>query len=347
MDRLEVLLARRHERAGQQLREALDDAAHHLAHTVLDEARVAMGLLDHRALVRALHQLVDLRAHRALDDLQQVLGLDDLDALLGAADMQRAEAALVVRGDGDVFEDALDLVVVEAVVGQALAGGAGDELLRTGARGHALRRDADDAARAALAGHRAAEQGVELLRLDARQGGGLVLGEARLDRDLGAPRVLTLANEFGDVLGELLGAEGRLAEDDLADGVVDHLLEARHVRSLLLRAEVDKAVQARVEELLTGVAAQADDLLHAGDTHARERDMDGRALRLDVGHRGSKFHGHEDRPLPCLPNVWYHLPQSRLKCPLRLSPLTVDTASNASEACTCPERWSSCEERGS
>src|SRR4051795_9082053 len=325
MDRLEVLLARRHERAGQQLREALDDAAHHLAHTGLDEARVAMGLLDDGALVRALHELVDLRAHRALDDLQQVLGLDDLDALLGAADVQRAEAALVVRGDGDVFEDALDLVVVEAVVDQALACGAGDELLRAWARGHALRRDADQAARAALAGHRAAEQRVQLLGLDARQRRGLVLGVARLDRDLGAARVLALAHELGDVLRELLGAEGRLAQDDLADRVVDDLFEARHVRALLLGAEVDEAVQARVEELLAGVAAQADDLLHAGDTHARERDVDGRALRLDVGHRGSKFHGHEDRPLPSFPDVWYHLPQSRLKCPLRPSPLTVDT----------------------
>ena len=33
----------------RRAREALDDAADHLAHAVLDEARAAVGLLDHRA----------------------------------------------------------------------------------------------------------------------------------------------------------------------------------------------------------------------------------------------------------------------------------------------------------
>ena len=131
--------------------EALDDAADHLAHAVLDEARAAVRLLDDRALVGALHQLVDLARHRALDDRQQVCGLDLVVAALGAADVQRAEAALVVRGDGDGLEDPLDLVVVEALAGEALARGAGDELLRARARGHALRGDADEPARAALA----------------------------------------------------------------------------------------------------------------------------------------------------------------------------------------------------
>ena len=93
----------------EQLAERLDDAAHHLAHAVLDEARPAVGLLDHRALVGALHQLVDLRRHRALDDGQQRLGVDVVVALLGAADVERAQAALVVGGDGHRVEDALDL----------------------------------------------------------------------------------------------------------------------------------------------------------------------------------------------------------------------------------------------
>ena len=72
-------------------------------------------------------------------------------AALGAADVQRAEAALVVGRDGDVLEDALDLVVGEAVGEQPLARAAGDELLRARARGHALRGDADEPARAGLA----------------------------------------------------------------------------------------------------------------------------------------------------------------------------------------------------
>ena len=51
-----------------EVAEALDDAADHLAHAVLDEARAAVRLLDDGALVGALHQLVDLRRHRVLDD---------------------------------------------------------------------------------------------------------------------------------------------------------------------------------------------------------------------------------------------------------------------------------------
>ena len=78
----------------------------------------------------------------------------------------------------------------------------------------------------------------------------LVLGVARGDRDLGAQRVLALAHELGDALRERLGPEAALAEDDLADRVVDDLLEARHVRALLLRAEVDEALEPRREELL-------------------------------------------------------------------------------------------------
>ena len=42
-------------------------------------------------------------------------------AVLGAADVERAEPALVVGRDGHVVEDALDLVVAEAVGLEALA----------------------------------------------------------------------------------------------------------------------------------------------------------------------------------------------------------------------------------
>jgi hypothetical protein len=85
--------------------------------------------------------------------------------------------------------------------------------------------------------------------------------------DLGARGVLPVADLLGDVLGQRLGPEGRLAEHDLADHVVDDLLEARHVRALLARAEVDEAVQARGEELLLVARADADDLLDIRNAH--------------------------------------------------------------------------------
>ena len=146
VDRLEVLLARRDERVVAQLGQPLDDAADHLAHAVLDEARPAVGLLDHRALVGALHQLVDLRRHRVLDDRQQPLGVDVGVAVLRAADVQRAEPALVVRRDRHGLEDPLDLALAEAVREQPLARARLHERLRARAGGHALRGHADRAA---------------------------------------------------------------------------------------------------------------------------------------------------------------------------------------------------------
>src|SRR2546423_2509728 len=54
VDRLEVLLAGRHEVLVGELAVVVDDAANHLAHAVLYEPRAAVVLLDDRALVRAL-----------------------------------------------------------------------------------------------------------------------------------------------------------------------------------------------------------------------------------------------------------------------------------------------------
>ena len=70
VDRLEVLLAGEDEAAVAELREGLGHAPDHLANAVLDESGIEVGLLDHGHLVRALHELVDLRAHRLLDDVQ-------------------------------------------------------------------------------------------------------------------------------------------------------------------------------------------------------------------------------------------------------------------------------------
>ena len=80
------------------------------------------------------------------------------------------------------------------------------------------------------------------------------------------------------MLGERLRAERRLAEHDLADRLVDDLVEARHVRALLIAAEIDEAVQPREEQLV----ADAHDLLDAGHAHAREPDRDAGRARLDV-----------------------------------------------------------------
>jgi hypothetical protein len=196
--------------------------------------------------------------------------------------VQRAEAALVVGRDGDALEDPPDLVVGEAVLVQALARRAHDELLRARAGGHALGRDADHPARAVLGRHGRAEQRVDLLREDAGGRGGLVLGVARRDGHLGAGRALALAHELGDALRERLGLERRLAEDDLADDLVDDLLEARHVRALLVAAEVDEALQARREQLLVAALLDADDLLDLGHADPREADAEGGNAGLDV-----------------------------------------------------------------
>ena len=143
-------------------------------------------------------------------------------------------------------------------------------------------------------------QRVDLLRRDARHRRGLVLGVARGDRHLGAQGVLALAHLLGDVLGQLLGLEAALAEHDLADDVVDDLLEARHVRALLLGPEVDEAVELGVIELLCAEWADADDLLDVGHADARERDAHGGRRRLYVGdpRHGRPLHGHRRVPRP-------------------------------------------------
>ena len=102
VDRLQVLLAGEQEAAVAQGGVGLGDAADHLAHDVLDEARVAVRLLDDRGLVGALHQLVDLRAHRRLDDVEEVAGVDlDVGRLSARPRWSCADPALVVGGDGD------------------------------------------------------------------------------------------------------------------------------------------------------------------------------------------------------------------------------------------------------
>src|SRR4051812_32867086 len=282
MDRLEVLLAGHDEGVGPELLELVERHADLLAYAVLDEARAAVGAFDDRVLVGALHQLEDLRAHRLFDDAQQDRSTYLAIAVLGAADPERADAALVVGRDRHGFEDALDLVVGEAVVVQAVARCGHDHLLRARARRHTLRGHPYEAARAAFGRHGRAVERVDLLRRHAADRCRLVLGIARLDVHLGAQRLLALADQLGDVRGQRLGLEG-FVQDDLLDRLVDRLLEARHVRALLRRAEVDEALERGVEELrLVARGTDSDDLLHAGYPNARKTQMGGRATRLDV-----------------------------------------------------------------
>jgi hypothetical protein len=108
-----------------------------------------------------------------------------------------------------------------------------------------------------------------------------VLRVARADRHLGAHRILALPHALCDVRGQRLGLE-RLAEHHLVDRLVDRLLEARHVRALLLRPEVHEALELGEEELLVAVRTDADHLLHTGHANARERQVSGGPARLHV-----------------------------------------------------------------
>ena len=190
-------------------------------------------------------------------------------------------------GDRDRLEDPLDALVVEALGLEPLAGGRGDQLLGARACGHALGGDADQATGAGIGADRRAVQGVELLGLDARDRRRLVLGEAGLDIDLGAAGALAGADQLRDVLGQRLDLERRLAEHDLADRLVDDLLEARHVRALLVGAEIDDAFEASREQLLGPVLAHPNDLLDVRDADARQSELDPRHPRLDVGSGAS------------------------------------------------------------
>ncbi len=69
----------------------------------------------------------------------------DVDAF-GGAQVELADAALVVGCDGDGVEDALDLISCESVRFESLARRVGEEALRAGAGGHAMRLDAGEGA---------------------------------------------------------------------------------------------------------------------------------------------------------------------------------------------------------
>ena len=95
--------------------------------------------------------------------------------------------------------------------------------------------------------------------------------EARLDRHLGAQRLLALEDVRGDVLCELLCEQG-LADHDLLDRLPEQLRKAGHVHALLRRIQVDRALDVRGHELLVLTPAEADRLVDAANAGARETD---------------------------------------------------------------------------
>ncbi len=68
--------------------------------------------------------------------------------------------------------------------------------------------------------------------------------------------------------------EQRLARDDDVDRLLEELGEAGHVHALLIRGEVDRAVDDRGHDRLGVAAADAHRLLHARDAGLRERERD-------------------------------------------------------------------------
>src|SRR3954454_5022291 len=296
MDRLEVLLAAHDEGVRLEPCELLEGHADLLADAVLDEPRTAVRALDDCEFVRALHQLENLRAHRLFDDPQQVRPVDLAVAALGAADPQRADSALVVGRHWHVLEDALHLVIGEAVGQQTLARRSAHHFLRARTGSHALRGDADEPTGAGRGRDRGAVQRVDLLCRYAAHGCGLVLGVARCDVHLCAQALLAFAHEFCDVRGQRLRLE-RLAEDDMLDRFVDRLFEARHVSALLARVEVDEALELRVEQLwLRAFGAYSYHLLDPGYSNARKAHVGRGTPRLNVLHRqcSRRRHSAED-----------------------------------------------------
>jgi hypothetical protein len=105
------------------------------------------------------------------------------------------------------------------------------------------------------------------------------------------------AAPLGDVRGKRLRLECSLAEDHLVDRLVDDLLEARHVRALLLRPQIDEALDFCVEQLLGPVRADADHFVDSGYPDAREAQLGRGAPRLDIAaeRRASLDHVSDQR----------------------------------------------------
>jgi signal transduction histidine kinase len=95
------------------------------------------------------------------------------------------------------------------------------------------------------------------------------------------------------VLGELLDEE-RLFDHHLVDCLLEQLGEARHVDTLLLRVEIDRAIDLRGDQLLGAAPAQPDRLLDSLHACARQAEANLGRRRLQVVEEMSRL-GHADR----------------------------------------------------
>src|SRR5215211_2438348 len=277
VDRLEVDLAREQEVAVGEAREALEGPRERCADGVLDEARPQVRVLDDEELVWALEQLVDRRAHRRLDDLDETLRVQ----LRVRAHIERAAAALVVRRQRHELEDALDVVLAEARLEQALGRAPPHQPLGAGARVDPGRLHADDMAGHAIPRRRDPDQRDHLLRGEARHGSPPLEWVARDDPDFGAQGALALDDRARDVLGEHFD-EQRLSDHDLLDRLLEELRKARHVHALLRRGEIDGAVDLGCDQLLAAPPPQPDRLFDALDARARKAELDVWARGLEI-----------------------------------------------------------------
>ena len=265
-------------------------------------------MLDHPELVGALEKLEDRRAHRALDEIDESLGVD----VVRRADEQRAAAALIVGRDRDELENLLDRRRVEPGVGEPFCRAPGDEPLRAGTGVDPGRLDADHPPCPVLRRRGDADQRHHLLRRQPGDRRHPSHRPASRDPNLGSDGALALDDVAGDHLRDLLH-DPCLAEHDVADRLVEHLGEARHVDALLPAREVDGALDLGRHHRLGVAAANANCLLNPGHTGPRKRELDGWRRRLHVRR--------EVRELAHVRNVAAAIPVvgTRAVLPFRLS----------------------------
>ena len=174
---------------------------------------------------------------------QQVLGLDAVVAALGAAHVQGADAALVVGGHRHRLEHARDLVVGEAVGARAARASA-----RSPAPGRTGRRSCPGPRRRSAGACRARTPPPSrtACRSPASASPTRAPPCARGSAPRSSPRRAAppWRSRTRSAMWEAsVSALKASPQHHLVDGLVHHLLEARHVRALLLRAEVHEALE--------------------------------------------------------------------------------------------------------
>ena len=160
----------------------------------------------------------------------------------------------------------------------------GDEPLRARTGIDPARLDADDAPRPVLGRRGDPDQRDHFLRRETRDRRRSSHRPARGDVHLCPDGALPLHDVARDHLCDLLD-DPRFAEDGVADRLVEHLREPRHVHALLAAGQVDGALDLGSHHRLGITSPDANRLLHAGHTRAREGEFDGRRGCLHVRTR--------------------------------------------------------------